>query len=43
MNLRFHTDPSVFYDQGGYLYPEPKETLEELEAKFRLNVKFRLF
>ena len=34
MNLRFHTDPSVFYDQGGYLYPEPKETLEELEAKF---------
>ena len=33
MNLRFHTDPSVFYDQGGYLYPEPKETLEDLETK----------
>ena len=26
MNLRFHTDPSVFYDQSGNLYPEPKET-----------------
>ena len=34
MNLRFHTDPSVFYDQSGNLYPEPKETLEEVEAKF---------
>lgn len=33
MNLRFHTDPSVFYDQNGNLYPSPKETLEELEAK----------
>jgi hypothetical protein len=33
MNLRFHTDPSVFYDQSGNLYPEPKETLEDLEAK----------
>lgn len=33
MNLRFHTDLSVFYDQSGNLYPEPKETLKELEAK----------
>ena len=33
MNLRFHTDPSVFYDQSGNLYPEPKETLEDLETK----------
>lgn len=33
MNLRFHTDPSVFYDQSGNLYLEPKETLKELEAK----------
>ena len=33
MNLRFHTDPSLFYDQSGNLYPEPKETPEELEAK----------
>ena len=35
MNLRFHTDPSVFYDQSGNLYPEPKETVEELEAKLK--------
>ena len=33
MNLRFHTDLSVFYDQSGNLYPEPKETVEDLEAK----------
>ena len=35
MNLRFHTDLSVFYDQSGNLYPEPKETLKELEAKLK--------
>ena len=35
MNLRFHTDPSVFYDQSGNLYPEPKETLED-PTKFEL-------
>ena len=33
MNSRFHTDISVFYDQSGNLYPEPKETLEDLETK----------
>ena len=35
MNLRFHTDRSLSYDQRGNLYPEPKETLEELEAKLK--------
>lgn len=35
MNLRFHTDLSVFYNQSGNLYPEPKETLKELEAKLK--------
>lgn len=35
MKLRFHSDLSVFYDQSGDLYPEPKETLEELEAKLK--------
>ena len=35
MNLRFHSDLSVFYDQSGNLYPEPKETLKELEAKLK--------
>ena len=35
MKLRFHSDLSVFYNQSGDLYPEPKETLEELEAKLK--------
>ena len=35
MKLRFHSDLSVFYDRGGNLYPEPKETLEELETKLK--------
>ena len=35
MKLRFHSDLSVFYDQSGDLYPEPKETVEELEAKLK--------
>ena len=39
MNQRFHTDPSVFYDQSGNLYPEPKETLEVLEVKHNESCK----
>ena len=35
MNLRFHADLSVFYDHRGNLYPEPIETLKELEAKLK--------
>ena len=35
MNLRFHSDPSSFYTPDGSLYPEPKESLEELEAKLK--------
>ena len=35
MKLRFHSDLSAFYNQGGDLYPEPKETVEELEAKLK--------
>ena len=35
MKLRFHSDLSAFYNQSGDLYPEPKETLEELEAKLK--------
>lgn len=31
--MRYHTDDSNFYDSEGSLYPEPTETLEELEAK----------
>lgn len=36
MKLRFHSDLSLFYDQRGNLYPELKETLEELEAKLKV-------
>ena len=35
MKLRFHSDLSAFYDQSGNLYPEPKETIEELEARLK--------
>ena len=35
MKLRFHSDLSAFYGQGGNLYPEPIETLEELETKLK--------
>ena len=35
MKLRFHSDLSAFYGQGGNLYPEPKETIEELEARLK--------
>ena len=35
MKLQFHSDLSVFYNQSGDLYPEPKETVEELEAKLK--------
>lgn len=35
MNLRYHSDMSAFYDQGGNLYPEPKESLEELKVKLK--------
>lgn len=33
MKLRYHSDFSSFYDGEKKLYPEPKETLEELETK----------
>ena len=35
MKLRFHSDHSIFYDQCGNLYPEPKDALEDLEAKLK--------
>ena len=35
MKLRFHSDLSAFYDQSGNLSPEPKETIEELEARLK--------
>lgn len=35
MKLRYHSDSSSFYDEDKKLYPEPKETLEELETKLK--------
>lgn len=35
MKLRYHSDFSSFYDGEKKLYPEPKETLEELETKLK--------
>ena len=37
MELRFHTTPSIFYDKDGNLLTEPKESLEELEQKYKEN------
>ena len=35
MKLRFHSDLSAFYGHGGNLYPEPKETIEELDDELK--------
>lgn len=32
MEFRYHSDASRFYNSEGHIYPEPKETLEDLEA-----------
>ena len=32
MEFRYHSDASSFYNSEGHIYPEPKETLEDLEA-----------
>ena len=31
MKLKYHTDCSVFYDKDGRLFPNPTQTIEELE------------
>lgn len=33
MKLRYHSDPSSFFDEAGNLYPEPTETIEILNQK----------
>ena len=35
MKLRYHSDSSSFYDKDMNLYPEAKESLEELEVKLK--------
>ena len=33
MNLKYHTDSSVFYGKDGNLFPNPTQSLKELEMK----------
>ena len=33
IKLKYHTDCSSFYDKNGGLFPNPTQTLEELEMK----------
>ena len=33
MKLRYHADSSTFYDKDGKLFPNPAQTLEELETR----------
>lgn len=35
MSLKFHSDCSSFYNEAGALFPEPMETLEDLEVKLK--------
>lgn len=35
MNLKYHSDFSSFYDTNGHIYPEPKESIPELETKLK--------
>ena len=35
MNLKYHTDSSVFYDKDGNLFPNPTQSLKELEMKYQ--------
>lgn len=34
MNLKYHTDSSIFYDKDGNLFPIPSQSLKELEMKY---------
>lgn len=35
MSLKYHSDYSSFYNEAGALFPEPTETLEDLEVKLK--------
>ena len=35
MNLKYHTDSSIFYDKDGNLFPNPTQSLKELEMKYQ--------
>ena len=35
MNLKYHTDCSIFYDKDGNLFPNPAQSLKELDMKYQ--------
>jgi hypothetical protein len=35
MNLKYHTDTCIFYDKDGNLFPNPTQSLKELEMKYQ--------
>ena len=39
MTLRYHIDKSIFYQKNGELFPEPTQTLEELEKIYKESIE----
>ena len=39
MNLKYHTENSIFYDKDGNLFPNPAQSLKELEMKYQEVIK----
>ena len=35
MNLKYHTDTCIFYDKDGNLFPNPAQSLKELDMKYQ--------
>jgi hypothetical protein len=35
MILKYHTDSSIFYNKDGNLFPNPTQSLKELEMKYQ--------
>ena len=39
MTLKYHIDKSIFYQKNGELFPEPTQTLEELEKIYKESIE----
>ena len=39
MTLKYHIDTSIFYQKNGELFPEPTQTLEELEKIYKESIE----
>ena len=39
MTLKYHIDNSIFYQKNGELFPEPTQTLEELEKIYKESIE----